>query len=330
MAQMYSSKPLFSPFGGYGTRSGGWNFVQTPTGGAWSTTPASTLRPSAGSVLGAQNVAGVSSVPPQPPPQNTDEGIDTSPFDNAWSGYLASLDQQLGGLEQQKAAQLDTATKTRDTGLANLQSQYTTTEGQVKGQQQKTLNDLTEALQGYWQQGNAMLGTRGASDSSASPMYSYALAKLGSKQRGDVMADYSSRLQNLKSVYDQNRNNLENDYNTQINQIGQWFSEAQNAVRGMQGQAALQKSQQILDYGMQLLAQQQQQYQNQKAILDQWVANKSTTLQQLMAGMNQNAQNMPGFTGLFGNIQGGVSRPQAYVPGNIFTQEETKPLFSTG
>lgn len=274
---------------------------------------------------GGGNPAPIPNPTPNPTPNPS---MDTGAFDNAWSGYLQSLDQQLGGLEQQKSSQLATAQGTRDTGLANLQSQYTTNEGQIKDQQTKTLNDLTTALQGYWQQGNAMLGTRGASDSSASPMYSYALAKLGSKQRGDVMADYSSRLQNLKSVYDQNKNNLENDYNTQVNQIGQWFAEAQNAIRGMQGQAAQQKGQQILDYGMQLLGQQQQQYQQQKSLLDQWVANKSTTLQQLMAGMNQNAQNMPGYQNIFGNLQGGTSQ-STQMPGygNMFAQEESKPLF---
>lgn len=274
-----------------------------------------------------QRNVGSTGTPQQSPQQNLSAGVDAGAFDSAWSGYLASLDQQLGGLEQQRASQIDTATKTRDTGLANLKSQFTTNEGQIKDQQTKTLNDLTAALQGYWQQGNAMLGTRGASDSSASPMYSYALAKLGSKQRGDVMADYSARLQNLKSVYDQNVSNLENDYNTQINQIGQWFAEAQNAIRGMQGQAAQQKGQQILDYGMQLLSQQQQQYQNQRSILDQWVANKSTTLQQLMAGMDQNAQNMPGYQNIFGNLQGGTTSSAPTLFG--YGQQENKPLFPT-
>jgi hypothetical protein len=248
-------------------------------------------------------------------------------FNQAWSGYTDSLNQQLQGLEGQRTSQLGTAQSTLDTGTKNLGLQYDTNKGQIEGQQTKTLNDLTSALQNYWSQGNAMLGTRGASDSSAANMYSYALAKLGSKQRGDVMSDYSSRLQNLKSVYDQNMNSLQNDYNTQVNQIGQWFAEAQNAVRGLQGQAAQQKGQQILDYGMQLLSQQQQAYQQKQGLLDQWAANHATSLQQLMGQMNQNAQNMPGYTNIFGNLQGGqTSSPGLFGFGN--TSE--KPLFPTG
>lgn len=246
-------------------------------------------------------------------------------FNQAWSGYTDSLNQQLQGLEGQKTSQLGTAQSTLDTGNKNLGLQYDTNKAQIEGQQTKTLGDLGDAMRNYWSQGNAMLGTRGASDSSAAGMYSYALTKLGNKQRGDVMSDYSGRLNNLKSVYDQNKNTLQNDYNTQVGQIGQWFSEAQNAIRGLQGQAAQQKGQQILDYGMQLLQQQQQAYQQKQGLLDQWVTNHATTLQQAMQGMGLNSQNMPGFTSLFGGLQGGQTQGSPGMFGYGNTNE--KPLF---
>lgn len=245
-----------------------------------------------------------------------------------WSGYLTSLDQQLTGLGEQNTKQLNQAQNTFDTGNKNLDLQYGTNKSEIEGQQTKTLSDLGDAMRNYWSQGNAMLGTRGASDSSAAGMYSYALTKLGNKQRGDVMADYSGRLNNLKSVYDQNKNTLQNDYNTQVSQIGQWFFEAQNAIRGLQGQAAQQKGREILDYGMQLLQQQQQAYQQKQGLLDQWVTNHATTLQQAMQGMGLSSQNMPGFTSLFGGLQGGQTQGSPGMFGYGNTQD--KPLFPNG
>jgi hypothetical protein len=278
-----------------------------------------------GQVLGATTGGGT----PTPTPTPDGGGNPTVDLNAGWDEYISSLDQQLSGLEGQKGSQEATALGTLNTGTENLTTQYGTNKSTIEGQQTKTLNDLGESLQGYWQQGNAMLGTRGASDSSAANMYAYALAKLGSKQRGDVMADYSLRLQNLKGIYDQNTNQLKNEYNQTIAQVGQWFAEAQNAIRGLKGQAALQKGQQIVDYGMQLLGQAQQEAATKRNVLDTWVANHATNIQQVISQLGQPTQGMSTAQPIFGNLSGGTSKSQAYVPGNMFNQKEESPLFPT-
>jgi len=69
--------------------------------------------------------------------------------------------------------------------------QFENQRGEVEKNQVKTLRDLSENVRNSFMAGNVYLGARGAGDSSASNQYAYALTKMGSKQRADIMNNTS-------------------------------------------------------------------------------------------------------------------------------------------
>ena len=311
----WSNQPLYTPAGGYGAQSpGGWNFVQTgKTGGAWSQTPAT---PVSGNVLGASTSMGGTPAPaPAPTPTQSGDGGQEimSLLDQQYEQLYGSIGEQEAGLVQQKSAQEQIAENTYQQGARTLGGQYETSRGEIEAGQKRTLTDLADAMRQKWQQGNVMLGTRGASDSSASKQYSYALAKAGSKQQGDIMQENSRRMSSMKQTYDTNIQNLETEKNNQVLSIANWFAQSQNQLRGMKASLASQKSQQILDLALQAMGNIQTQVANQKAILDEWAVNKAQSLPQLTQMLAQNAQNLPAFQGLFANMNyGGTSNPSMF------------------
>ena len=234
-------------------------------------------------------------------------------LDQQYEQLYGSIGEQEAGLVQQKSAQEQIAENTYQQGARTLGGQYETSRGEIEAGQKRTLTDLADAMRQKWQQGNVMLGTRGASDSSASKQYSYALAKAGSKQQGDIMQENSRRMSSMKQTYDTNIQNLETEKNNQVLSIANWFAQSQNQLRGMKASLASQKSQQILDLALQAMGNIQTQVANQKAILDEWAVNKAQSLPQLTQMLAQNAQNLPAFQGLFANMNyGGTSNPSMF------------------
>jgi len=103
-----------------------------------------------------------------------------------YNDYYKQLDQQLSSLGGQRAGQEQIAQNTYQQGLNTATGQYTQGQQNLDTSRQKTLRDLSSNLAQSWQQGNIALGTRGASDSSAANQYSYALTKMGNRNRGDI------------------------------------------------------------------------------------------------------------------------------------------------
>jgi len=218
---------------------------------------------------------------PSPAEQQLNAGYDE---------YFRNLDAQMGGLDTQRGSQEQIANNTFNQGLNTVNSQYGQGQQDLSGSREKSLRDLANNLTQSWQQGNAYLGTRGASDSSAAQQYSYALTKMGNQNRGDIQQQYDQNMFKLKNTYDTETKNLELSKNSQLQQISQWFAEAQNALRTQKGQAALQKSQQALSYAMQMAQQVQQQAVAQKSALDTWAMNHSENFTQLKANLAQTGQ----------------------------------------
>lgn len=244
---------------------------------------------------------------------------------HVYDQYLSSLDQQLGGLDAQRASQEQVANNTYQQGLNTVNSQYAGSQAELDANRQKTLRDLSQNLANSFRAGNQYLGTRGASDSSAANQYSFALAKLGSQQRGDVQSQYDQNLFKLKNTYDTETKNLELEKNNQLQQISQWFAEAQNALRGQKGQVAAQQSQQALSIAMQMAQQVQQQVAQRRAALDTWAANHATSFSQLAQQLGQ--------TGNF-NVNAannlGINQAQQQVPTGVvsgYGQSNDRDMF---
>lgn len=218
-----------------------------------------------------------------------------------FSSYFASLDEQIAGLDPQRQSQEQIAQNTYTQGMNTLGSQLTQGKADLEANQQKTLRDLSENMRQSWQQGNAMLGTRGASDSSAANQYAYALTKYGNQQRGDVQSQYQAQLSKMQNVYDTESKNLELAKNSQLQQIAQWFADAQNQLRSVVGQGKLQQSQQAYNTALQMMQQAQQEASSRRSALDQWALNKANTYQEAAKAvglMGQTPVSTPTFNGI--------------------------------
>jgi len=189
-----------------------------------------------------------------------------------------------------------------------------------------------------------MLGSMGAGDSSAANQYSYALTKMGSRQRGDIvrqgadiMKEIDARETNLKNIYDSEIRNLEFERDQKIGQIADWFFNAQNQIRQAIGRGEQGKSTDLANLSRDILTQAQNQLdqveqdaRDRYSALQQWAINNSTTINQIKQNMQQIlplAQELPGLTPIAGQIQvdsrGNLRLPMGYGS----STEEKQPLF---
>jgi hypothetical protein len=250
-----------------------------------------------------------------------------SDISSGWDNYINSLNAQLGDLDTQRMGQqgiaesmyrqgANTLGTQREQGLTNL----STEERKLQENQSKTLRDISGSLKSGFMAGNVYLGSRGAGDSSASNQYSLALAKEGSRQRGDVMgqtasqlADVQARRTQLDSIYNTEVRNLDETKNQRLLEIGQWFSQAQQQIRQAQAQGQLGKSQDLQSLSRDILNQAisqmnmiNQQVAERKSALDSWAMSNAKNIEQLAGNMRQVSQftsQLPGFTQIAGTPQ---------------------------
>jgi hypothetical protein len=199
----------------------------------------------------------------------------------------------LGTLGNTQTSMVGTANEQFNQNLNNLNLENTQGQNTLNQYQNKSLKDIGNTIASGFQAGNVLLGSMGAGDSSAANQYAYALAKEGSKQRGNVMADVSTRLGNLKQVYNTAKNNLTSSLQQKINEIATWFSQQQMTLQGMKADAAKERSQQLLQLATNALSVAQQQASGMQNALNTWTANNATSIQQAQSQMQQNVANNP-------------------------------------
>jgi len=273
---------------------------------------------------------------------------------SGYDTYITGLDDMLNGLDTQRghmeniqAGQLEQwQTKLgeqRAEGLEDLQGERAKT----TANQQSNFNKLAEDLRNQMRAGNIYLGARGAGDSSASNMYSYALGRQGNQIRGDLMAqtagiqnEINKREGNLNRIYNTEINNAQTEYNNGMSEIARWFAEKQNEVGQMKNQAGLDKNLSLAQLSMDLLNQArtaaqelQDRFAAKQDALDQWAINNSNSINEVKSNLAQLSNYYaPGLT--MGKVQGamGTTSPQSYarpIPGNApVNDEEEKDLIS--
>jgi len=226
---------------------------------------------------------------------------------SGWDSYLNSLNDMLNnGLSSQRQAQegiaqeqynqgVNTLGLQKDQGVQQIGKQRT----EATDNQQKTLRDLAANIRNSMMAGNVYLGARGAGDSSAANMYSYALTKLGTQQRTDVMnqtskimSDINDRETNLNNIYNTEIKNLESEKNAKINQVASWFADAQNQIKQQMAQGQLGKSQDLaslskdlLNRGLQEIDRINAATQSRYEALQSWAMSNSQNIQQLKQNM---------------------------------------------
>lgn len=262
----------------------------------------------------------------------------TGQISGAWDGYLNSLDQQMGALPGQRGTLESIAQNQYQAGTNEINSQKNLgmqdigrAREKVQTEQKSTLQDLAEDLRNSFLAGNIYLGSRGAGDSSAANQYSFALQKMGNKNRGDVMAqsrelnaDIGQREARLNEVTNQEINKLGTDRDNKILEVAQWFESAQNSVRQAQAEGRLQKgldlaalSRDLLNQATTRLQQIEDRFMNQRDALTQWATNQSTGINQLKSNLAQISNiTVPSYS-QFGSI--GASTPTVDAQGNILT-----------
>lgn len=155
--------------------------------------------------------------------------------------------------------------------------------------------------------GNVMLGARGAGDSSAANQYSYALNRLGSKERGNVMnqtaasqAEIENNKAKLNNIVTQETSRLDTELANVKQGISSWLAEQQNAVSQMISQGKLNKSKEIASLTQNLLNQalsayqtKQQEITGRKSALESWAMSNANNIKQLQANMGAIGQFAP-------------------------------------
>lgn len=253
---------------------------------------------------------------------------------SGYDAYFGELDAMLGELPNQRTAQEDIVGSQhtqgvadlgaeKATGLADLGMQRTRTESA----QAKNLGGIGENIRNLFTSGQIKLGAAGAGDSSAVDQFSYALAKLGSKARGDVMsktsdivAEIDNREFKLNTIFSNEKTRLSSTRDQAISGIAQWFSEATNQIRGMVAQGQISKGQDLAGITSKLLDQAMQQAQtaqtaflNRQGMLEQWALNNQEGIKEARGNISTQANYSPVL-------------PQAgEIPGQINIAGEKKP-----
>lgn len=237
-------------------------------------------------------------------------------INSGFDAYISGLDQMLGNIPGQRQGQEQIVQNSFNQGVSDLTAQKTSSQQDLDTQrrktqegQVKTLNDIADNIRNLFQTGNVMLGSRGAGDSSAANQYSYAVTKLGSKQRGDVLAqtrsieaDIQDREAKLNNIFTQETAKLRTERDNNILQIAQYFQDKQNELIQAKAQGQLQRGQSLAQLSTQLLNQAQQylmqadaDFKNKQNALMTWATNNATTIGQLKSNLAAVGQyNAPG------------------------------------
>jgi hypothetical protein len=228
-------------------------------------------------------------------------------IEGGYNNYFSELDRIMNqGLANQQTAQQGIINNQYTTGVSALQNQETQGLADLGAEsvaaeknQAKNLRDLSDNLRNMFMAGNVFLGSRGAGDSSAANQYSYALNKLGTQQRSnvmsqtaDIMAEIGRRTTALKDTFATEVQKLATIRDNKILELSNWFNEQQNNLRSMKAQGSLSKatdlanlSKQLLNNAISRLSTIDQETANKRLMLDQWAMNNAKTIDSLKANL---------------------------------------------
>jgi len=271
----------------------------------------------------------------------------------AWDNYFSNLDQQFNGLEGQAGNMNQIVDNNYNQGLSDINTEKANNLGDLatssrknEENQVKSLADIADNIRNLFRSGNIYLGARGAGDSSAANQYSYATAKLGSKQRGSVLEqtrsienDIEDRKAKLNNLVTQEMGKIKTERDNNVLQTAQWLSSAQNELRQMRANGELQKgqslaqlSQNLLDQARERLMAEDTRAKNRQDALQTWAMNNATTISQLknnLSSIGQMNVASPTYDKLSGSptIDSQGNMNTSFYGGAGSTTKEEKPSF---
>ena len=269
-------------------------------------------------------------------------------LNTGYDQYLASLDSQLGDIGTQKGIQEKIVGSQQAEATGALEGQKTQSladlgveSRKVEAGQTKSLQDLAEDIRNQMRAGQITLGARGAGDSSAADQYSYAISKMGTKARGNILtqtkeiqSQISDREFKVKNVYNTEINRLREQTEQKTMSIANWFSQAQRQIKDMKAQGQLGRglnlaelSQQALQMAQNQLMTAQADARNQRDALNQWALNHSDNISQLKANLSEVGQyQSPGISapGIQGQLSTGPTGNMAWNRTGFSGDEEER------
>lgn len=256
---------------------------------------------------------------------NDQENAVRNQLSSAWDSYFRSLDDQYNGLDTQAGNMNQIVDNNYNQSVSDINAEKTsnladlaTSSRKNEENQVKSLADIADNIRNLFRSGNIYLGARGAGDSSAANQYSYATAKLGSKQRGSVLEqtrsienDIEDRRAKLNNLVTQEMGRIKTERDNNVLQTAQWLAEAQNTLRQarangelQKGQSLAQLSQNLLDEAKSRLMAEDTRAKNRQDALTTWAMNNATSINQLksnLAAVGQMTVNNPTYSKLSGS-----------------------------
>lgn len=267
-------------------------------------------------------------------------------IDPAIQQYMNALNEQYSILESslpgQRAGQESIIRGTYDTSMANLAEQEAANRAMLDRQrettesrQARTLRDLANAMTQSYNTFSGQLGALGAGHSSAAQtMLPYALSRAEAKQRGAITADAGEKLADidareaqLAGIVTQERRSLDNQRDTQLIQLSQWYDNAMNQIRASKAQDKSQMAAQLLNQAMVQMQNIQQQAAQRQSALEQWAMNNSQNLAQIRQNLSSISDpsllgSFQGYTPI--NMLGSMSGARGPQFGGFATEEERR------
>lgn len=137
---------------------------------------------------------------------------------------LANLPNQQKLSEQRVNTMYDSQVKSAKSGYERGSNNLNVAQGQLDTTTKKGLRDLASNIRNTFSSWDTMLGAQGAGDSSATGpngQLSYALHKVESQNRSDILQGYNEQQTQLGLK----RSELDSEFNDQIQQLNAWKSE---------------------------------------------------------------------------------------------------------
>jgi len=332
------ASPSYSPAGGYGTQEGDYFFTQTPSGGQWTSTPASNVVTGNGSVLGDSTVnTGQTQQEQQQQTGGDGGGLPALDFNAIFDPIMAQL------------GQTESMVRGQQPGIEEeIQTQYGTSKGSLEGERDIGQRGIAESERGTTQRKTDASSAarrlhseqqrggrqRWGGSSSAGQAFSEISNVEHQRQQGGIQRLFTEGMQkiegfkaDLQTRFTTALAELENQKNSALNESKRWFQERLNEISGMKNQAESDKamaryeSLQNLRNTVQAINMQDYQYQQQlqanRQGSEQQVEQARQRLMQMVQGGQQTQQDFQSQT---------TVRPEgirASLPGTATQQQPT-------
>jgi len=191
----------------------------------------------------------------------------------------------IDNLYQSQLGELETA---RGGSMSNLEAQR----GNVQTQQARNVRELSSNLTNMLKAGNVYLGTMGASDSSASPMYAAAMGRAANQGRTDIMRQAQDRYsqidqaaQQVQNTFQEQKAQLETWKANEVGKLVDWYQTKLQEVQSAKANASAEKQaalnateQSIIQDSINYLRQLDAQAQQWNNAMQEWAINRMAQL----------------------------------------------------